>query len=66
MIWSIIPEEFIFANTGDETTPTQRQYLGRQVLVSNGRIVGLLSTNPGDFLDSRFSPGSELLDTQQQ
>jgi len=65
MIWSIIPEEFIFAGAEQEAAPSQRQYLGRQVLVSNGRIVGLLSTNPGDFLDARLAPGSQLLDLQQ-
>ena len=66
MIWSIIPEEFIFAGSEPELqAPGQRQYLGRQVLVSSGRIVGLLSTNPADYLDARLAPGAELLEGQQ-
>lgn len=64
MIWSIIPEEFIFAGEEAAAGPSQQQYLGRQVLVSGGRIVSLLSTDPSDFLDARFSPGSQLVDQQ--
>ena len=34
------------------------RYLNRQVMVRQGRVEALLSTNPADFLDERFLPGA--------
>lgn len=65
MIWSIIPEDLIFAALPEEKKEKERKmisYLGRQVMVEShqkgARIIGLVSSNPMDFTDARFSPGT--------
>ncbi|MBQ1502072.1 MAG: YlzJ-like family protein [Firmicutes bacterium] len=63
MIWSIIPENVIFAAGADTAALRQIGYLGRKVLVrqvsaGRGEIVALLSTDPADFLSPRLAPGS--------
>ena len=62
MIWSIMPEEILFAATPSKMAPRVVLYNGRQLIVdaaggSEGRIVRLLSTDPGDFLLAEFAPG---------
>jgi len=64
VIWSIIPEDVIFAS---QQQPDYRQitYLGRQVTViaddqGGGEIVALVSSNPADYLDQRFALGSKI------
>ncbi len=64
MIWSIIPEEIIFASQ-EQPNYQQIQYLGRQVTVladkeGGGEIVALVSSNPADYLDQRFSLGRKI------
>ena len=65
MIWSIIPEDIIFAALPEEKKEKERRmisYLGRQVMVERHqrgeRIIGLISSNPADFTDARFTPGT--------
>lgn len=78
IIWSVIPEEIIFASsdyatclgfTGDGQAQvngqTKANYLGRDVILlrlssGRGRIISLLSTDPADFLDTRFAPNGEI------
>lgn len=67
MIWSIIPEEVIFEDHNLKQALKKVRYLDREVLISaeddgRGRIVSLLSTNPQDYLDDRFCPGSLIND----
>ena len=61
MIWSVIPEELIFSQPAQRGQPPAAlliRYLNRQVMVRQGRVETLLSTNPADFLDERFLPGA--------
>lgn len=63
MIWSIIPEEIIFQQENAVPKRNFTQYLGRQVqTVAHGegkaRIISVISSNPADFLDMRFAPGT--------
>lgn len=60
MIWSIIPEELIFASQPEQEAARITDYQGRKVLLRQGRVDGLLSTEPLDFLDRRFQPGAAL------
>ena len=68
MIWSIIPEETIFANDpgqGSVTQPKMVNYQGCQMLVSpqgngKGLIIRLLSGDLKHYLDPRFCPGQEI------
>lgn len=66
MIWSIIPEEVIFAAAEEENVLTMNgRYLGRQVMLRPcgeglGEIMALLSTDPADFLDERFQVGRRV------
>jgi len=66
MIWSIVPEEVIFATAEEEDTLTMNaRYLGRQVMLRPcgeglGEIMALLSTDPADFLDERFQVGRRI------
>ncbi len=65
MIWSIIPEEMIF-DGAEKLSRNNYQiinYRGKKVLVmlmQNGdaQIVSLISSDPLDFIDQSFSPGS--------
>ena len=64
MIWSIIPTELIFAavpaNENKAEPISLIQYYGRSVTVRGGRLEALLSSDPQDYLDQRFRPGSLL------
>ncbi len=78
IIWSIIPEEIIFASSdyatclgfmgsdqGEVNGLTKANYLGRDVVLlrlsnGRGRIMSLLSTDPADFMDTRFAPNGEI------
>lgn len=57
MIWSIMPEDLLWGPAEEQTSATIN-YLGRQIYLRNGRLEQLLSTDPNDFLDQRFSPGA--------
>ena len=58
MIWSIIPEELIFAAEPKVEAGRSVDYQGRRLYLRQGRIEGLLSTEPLDYLDDRFRPGA--------
>lgn len=58
MIWSIIPEELIFAVEPQGEAGQSVDYQGRRLYLRQGRIEGLLSTEPLDYLDRRFRPGA--------
>lgn len=58
MIWSIIPEELIFSAEPRREIGQSVDYQGRRLYLRRGRIEGLLSTEPLDYLDRRFRPGA--------
>lgn len=58
MIWSIIPEEFLFAVDDPEQGMELIDYCGRQICARSGRVERLFSTDPADYLDPRFAPGA--------
>ena len=58
MIWSIIPEELIFAAEPQHEAGRSVVHQGRRLYLRHGRIEGLLSTEPLDYLDLRFRPGT--------
>ena len=63
MIWSIIPESVIFAGSIESGQIRQICYQGRKVLVrqassGSGEIVGLISSDPADFLSPKYAPGT--------
>lgn len=60
MIWSIMPEDFVFDSQSTEQALTVINYLGKRVSVRNGKLETLHSTNPADFMDSRFAPGASI------
>lgn len=66
MIWSIMPEDFLFATETEQPQQNlQCCYQGRQLLLRPcgdglGEITALLSTDPADFLDQRFSMGRRV------
>lgn len=60
MIWSIIPEEMLFAQQNIQTERIEMQYLGKRIYVRSGKLDTLLSTDPADFLDPRFVPGVSI------
>lgn len=60
MIWSIIPEELIFAAEPLENRGRIIDYQGRKVRLRQGRIDLLLSSDPRDFLNPRFLPGAAV------
>lgn len=65
VLYTIIPVEDIFRGVNDAPTPTLWSYRGRLVYVEedqfgSGRVVRLVSTDPRDFLDPEFAPGTRL------
>ena len=60
MIWSIIPEELIFAAEPLVDKSRIIDYRGRKVRLRQGRMDLLLSSDPRDFLDRRFFPGAAV------
>lgn len=58
MIWSVVPEELIFAEQTPEQALTIVNYLGKRVAIREGKVETLLSTDPSDYLDDRFMPGA--------
>lgn len=63
MIWSIIPTELIFEGADQMKAPRYLNYQGKKLLVTEGAdgkfsVMSLLSSDPSDFLDARFAPGS--------
>lgn len=67
MIWSIIPQEMIFAEQ-NQYSFSQIEYKGIQLLVDNRdlpagkfRIIRLLSSSPESYLCSELNPG-EIID----
>lgn len=66
ILYTVMPLELVFQNTqGEVDRFVEMTYLGRQIIsrvdASGSRQVArLLSTDPYDFLDPRFSPGANL------
>lgn len=62
MIWSIMPEELLFAAAEEEGSGEAQvaDYLGRKVSLRGGRVEALLSSDPQDYLDQRLAPGAEI------
>ena len=61
MIWSIIPEELIFAAEPKREAGQSVVFQGRRLYLRQGRIEGLLSTDPLDYLNiagKRRLPGA--------
>jgi len=63
MIWSIIPTEIIFEGADKMKSARYINYQGKNIFVTEGAdgkfsVVSLLSSDPSDFLDARFAPGS--------
>ena len=58
MIWSIIPEELIFAAEPEADRGRVVDHGGRRLLLRRGRVESLISTDPLDYLDRRFQPGT--------
>ncbi|MDI3317284.1 MAG: YlzJ-like family protein [Bacillota bacterium] len=69
MLWTIAPPEMIWgegwSRVAKPPSYEEAQVGGRRLLVERGadgrrRVVRLLSTDPADFLDARFQPGTVL------
>lgn len=63
MLWTIMPEDIIMADSDKIKTAQEYSYRNRRILgypAADGKvcIIQILSTNPRDFLDPRFQPGS--------
>ncbi|WP_418219641.1 YlzJ-like family protein [Candidatus Formimonas warabiya] len=60
-----MPEEIVLDGFDQQRRFQQVDYLGKKVIVETkdegkGVIVQLLSSDPHDFLDKHFSPGTEI------
>jgi len=60
MQWSIVPDEVVFSTVVSQPQSRLLQYCGKTVVVRGDRIEALLSSDPYDFLDSRFMPGAVM------
>lgn len=67
MIWSIIPQELLFAEA-EEEAPIMAEYEGISMLIAcdkhcqkgQGRIVQIISSNPQSYLRADLSPGASI------
>ena len=64
MLYTVMPLEVVLHDSS-QLPAQESMYLGRQVICATdesgcSRIVRLLSTNPQDFLDPRFYPGTAI------
>lgn len=73
MHYSIIPPEVVFADWDEEeVSPYQEIMLaGRQCIIeplenNQARIVQLISSDPGDFMQTEYQPGSIIDFSPQQ
>lgn len=63
ILWTIVPEETIFASQIQPDINYQEiDYSGQKIVVeqisnSEFRITRLLTTNPSDYLDNKLQPG---------
>lgn len=64
ILHTVMPLELVFADNGPSEPPVEVEVDGRRLLVQrNGQawsIVRLLSSDPADFLDPRWQPGTVL------
>ncbi|MBE3591087.1 MAG: hypothetical protein IMW98_09795 [Firmicutes bacterium] len=64
MHWTILPPEVVFQPVEAAPRRMVGTYEGRRVILEAGedgwRLGALLSTDPNDFLDPRFRPGTLL------
>ncbi|MEE0776930.1 MAG: YlzJ-like family protein [Bacillota bacterium] len=63
MLWTIMPEDIVMANSDKISAMQEVTYKNRKVMgypVGQGKlcIVRIISSDPQDFLDQRFQPGS--------
>jgi hypothetical protein len=63
MIWSIIPESVIFAQEADSISLKIIDYQGRKMVVRDQNqgqyeVISLMSTDPADYMNKGFAPGS--------
>ena len=64
-LWSIVPEELVLDTTTPPPVYEEIEYSGMKCLVektspTQGRIVRLLTTNPGDYLHNDLQPGTVI------
>ncbi|MGE5561369.1 MAG: YlzJ-like family protein [Chloroflexota bacterium] len=61
---TIMPLELVFAQPADAEPPVEVEADGRRLLVQHTgqawTVVRLLSSDPADYLDPRFQPGTPL------
>lgn len=65
MLWTIMDESTVMEGTDKIKNAEKYIYAGRPILgcpVENGKvqIIQLLTSNPADFLDPRFTPGKTV------
>ncbi len=65
LIWTVIPEELVFSGLEEVKREKEVVYRGRRLLVSplpEGKmcIMRVISSNPRDFMDPRFQPGTVI------
>lgn len=64
MHWTVLPPEVVFQPVEEAPRRLTATYDGRRVIceasADGWRLSALLSTDPNDFMDPRFQPGTVL------
>lgn len=68
MLWTIMPESILVGET-PPSAPMEYQYKNRKVLccpMENHQlcIIRIISSNPKDYLDQRFQPGTIISESE--
>lgn len=63
-LYTVMPLELVFEQPAGNDVPVEVESQGRRLLVQRSgqswSVVRLLSTDPADFLDPRWQPGTTL------
>lgn len=65
ILWTVMPIELVFAEQESATPYEEVEYAGTKLMVerlspTEGQVVRVISSNPDDFLNPKYQPGTRL------
>jgi hypothetical protein len=65
ILWTVMPLELVFGEQEASNAYEEIEYAGTKLMVerlspTEGKIVRIISSNPADFLNPKYQPGTRL------
>ncbi len=65
ILWTVMPLELVFGEQESSTPYEEIEYAGTKLMVerlspTEGKVVRIISSNPADFLNPQYQPGTRL------